>query len=264
MPNRFPAEGLRVNCRFVDWTLLCCCHDTPTLVPNLLRSLMRAGSFRPSVLVVDTSRGTECRQELRELKIPFVSSPGTCHGEAVNLGLSRVQTPRVLLADSDVLFLQDVTPLRETFVRGDFTLMGERVGDAGGKSLYPRIVPWFCLLHRDRLTSRGISFFDAEKTLRSRGTGDRVYDIGSTLLEEAQTAGLSVREEKRLEGRYYRHYGGMSWRVQKFNPGQGDTDVDFGGTHPRRDYYDWGLRVRAEYAKDVRRLAGVNLRDWFG
>jgi len=49
----------------------------------------------------------------------------------------------------------------------------------------------------------------------------------------------------------------------KFNLAQGDTAVDFGGTHPRKDYYDWGLRVRVEYERDVRRLAHVDLRAWF-
>jgi len=130
---------------FMDMTLLCCCHDTPSLVPNLLRSLVQTSKFRPSVLVIDTSHGPECGEELQKFKIPQMTSPGTCHGEAVNLGLAAVQTPYVLLVDSDVLFLRDVTPLVDSFVRGDYTLLGERVGDAGGKTLYPRIVPWFCI-----------------------------------------------------------------------------------------------------------------------
>jgi len=247
----------------VKWTLLCCCHDTPSLVPNLLRSLVQTGMFRPSILVIDTSHSPESGDELRNFRIPHITSQGTSHGEAVNLGLSAVQTPYVILVDSDVLFLQDLSPLLKSFERGNFTLMGERVDDAGGKSLYPRIVPWFCMLHRERLAAHGIPFFDAEKTLHSRGTGGRVYDIGSTMLEAVEKAGLAVRVETRLERRYYRHYGGMSWRVQKFNPRDGDTDVDFGGTHPRRDYYDWGLRVRAEYEKDTRRLAGVEIQRCF-
>jgi len=41
----------------MDMTLLCCCHDTPSLVPNLLRSLVKTGKFRPFVLVIDTSQG---------------------------------------------------------------------------------------------------------------------------------------------------------------------------------------------------------------
>ena len=247
----------------MDMTLLCCCHDTPSLVPNLLRSLVQTGKFRPSVLVIDTSHGPECGEELQKFEIPHMTSRGTCHGEAVNLGLAAVQTPYVLLVDSDVLFLRDITPLVDSFVRGDCALLGERVGDAGGKTLYPRIVPWFCMLHRERLASYEIPFFDAQKTLLSRGSGSRVYDIGSTLLESVEKAGLVVKAETQLDGRYYRHYGGMSWRVQKFNPREGDTDVDFGGTHPRRDYYDWGLRVRAEYEKDARRFAGVEIEGCF-
>lgn len=245
------------------WTLLTCCHNTPSLVPNLLRSLVRAGKSRPRVLVVDTSTTPACAGELQDQGIPFLASPGTCHGEAVNLGLAHVETPIVLLVDSDVLFLRDPAPLLEEFVRGDLTLMGEMVGDAGGKLLFPRIVPWFCLLRRDRLASHDIPFFDGPKTRRSRGSGARVYDIGSTMLEAVRERGLAVREATGLENRYYRHYGGMSWRVQKYDPGRGDTDVDFGGTHPHRDYYDWGLRVRAEYERDVRRLAGVEISGLF-
>ena len=247
----------------MNWTLLTCCHNTPGLVPNLLRSLVRAGKSRPRVLVVDTSTEPDCARELEACGIRFLASPETCHGEAVNVGLARVETPFVLLVDSDVLFLRDPNPLVEEFVRGNFTLMGEVVGDVGGKLLFPRIVPWFCLLHRDRLASHGIRFFDGEKTRQSRGAGGRVYDIGSTMLEAVRKRELTICEAASLENRYYRHYGGMSWRVQKFNPRDSDTDVDFGGTHPRRDYYDWGLRVRAEYDRDVRRLARVEISGLF-
>jgi len=247
----------------MKWTLLCCCHDTPFLVPNLLRSLVQTGASLPIVLVIDTSHSPECGEELRKFEIPHVTSRGTCHGDAVNLGLVHARTPYVLLVDSDVLFLRDITPIMEEFVDGDYTLLGERVGDAGGKALYPRIVPWFCMLQREHLMAHRISFFDAEKTRLSRESGGRVYDIGSTMLDSVEKAGLAVRAESRLEGRYYRHYGGMSWRVQKFNPIQADTDVDFGGTHPRRDYYDWGLRVQRQYQLDTRSLADVKIQGCF-
>jgi len=45
----------------------------PFLVPNLLRSLVQTGKFRPSVLVIDTSHGPECGEELQKFKIPTMN-----------------------------------------------------------------------------------------------------------------------------------------------------------------------------------------------
>jgi hypothetical protein len=57
----------------MEMTLLCCCHDTPFLVPNLLRSLVQTGKFRPSFLVIGTSHGPECGEELQKFKIPTMN-----------------------------------------------------------------------------------------------------------------------------------------------------------------------------------------------
>ena len=57
----------------MDMTLLCCCHHTPSIVPNLPRSLVQTGKFRPSVLVIDTSHGPECGEELQKFKIPTMN-----------------------------------------------------------------------------------------------------------------------------------------------------------------------------------------------
>ena len=57
----------------MDMTLLRCCHHTASLVPNLLRSLVQAGKFRPSVLVINTSHGPECGEELQSFKVPTMN-----------------------------------------------------------------------------------------------------------------------------------------------------------------------------------------------
>ena len=46
----------------------------------------------------------------------------------------------------------------------------------------------------------------------------------------------------------------MSWRVQKYNPDNGDTDIDIGGTHDNIQLYKLGLYIREQYNKDVANL----------
>jgi hypothetical protein len=58
----------------------------------------------------------------------------------------------------------------------------------------------------------------------------------------------------RMENKYFKHYEGMSWRVQKFNPDNGDTDIDVGGTHDNKALYDYGIKIREQYEKDIKEL----------
>jgi hypothetical protein len=55
-----------------------------------------------------------------------------------------------------------------------------------------------------------------------------------------------------LRGKRFIHYEGMSWRVQSFNPNQGDTDIDFGGTHPNAGLKQIGEQVLRQYYHDIK------------
>jgi hypothetical protein len=180
----------------------------------------------------------------------------TSHGVAVNKSFDLVKTKYMLLVDSDVLFLQDIKKPYEKFKEGEFALMGEVVGDRGGKSLYPRVNPWFCFIDVEQLKEHGIQFYDKERSEHSKRklmNPQRVYDIGSTMFEDVINAGLTVADAK-MEDKYFKHYEGMSWRVQKYNPDNGDTDIDIGGTHNNKALYEYGLMIQKQYENDTKNL----------
>jgi hypothetical protein len=53
------------------------------------------------------------------------------------------------------------------------------------------------------------------------------------------------------ENKYFKHYEGMSWRVQKYNPRNGDTNIEIGGTHNNNSLYEYGLLIQSQYIKDT-------------
>ena len=63
-----------------------------------------------------------------------------------------------------------------------------------------------------------------------------------------------------VENKYIKHYEGMTWRVQKYNPNEIDTDIDFGGTHPHKIWYDIGLRTNVTYDYENKHLESVCIK----
>lgn len=243
----------------MNLTLLTCNYNTPELIVNLLRSVQKTCEELPKVLVINTS--TEPSTILDDNKIPYINFPGGIHGDAVNLGLEKVSTRYVLLVDSDIIFLQDYKKAFDRFKLSGVPLMGKVVGDCAGKSLYPRVEPWFCFLDLETLKNHKIIFFDRVRSIKSK-TEERVYDIGSTLFEDITNAGLLVADTN-LENKYFKHYGGMSWREQKYNPNQEDTDIDFGGTHPHRGLYDYAQLIKQNYLKETKILDVIDIKGNF-
>lgn len=229
-----------------DLTLLTCNFNTPYLIDGLLKSLIKTASDLPNILVMDTS--IENSQVVPDYIPSFRFSGGT-HGEAVNLAFKKIKTRYVLLVDSDILFLQDYKKPFEVFKKEGAVAMGNIVGDVAGKSLYPRIEPWYCFLDLSVLNHFKISFFDAVRTSNSKNS-NRVYDIGSTMFEDLNNRGMKMIDVN-LEGKYFKHYGGMSWHIFKFDPTQKDTDVDFGGTHPNQALYSHGRSILERYKLDM-------------
>lgn len=227
-----------------DLTIVTCNCDTPDLIINLKRSIEKHCSVLPKILVIDTG-------ESSMMGIQNIKMLNTSHGNAVNAAFDLVKTRYMLLVDSDVLFLKDIKQPYEKFKEGGFVLMGEVVGDRGGKSLYPRVNPWFCFIDLEQLKEHNINFYDHHRTKEIKS--ERIYDIGSTMFEDVIKADLTVADA-RMENKYFKHYEGMSWRVQKYNPDNGDTDIDIGGTHDNIQLYKLGLYVREQYNKDVANL----------
>lgn len=228
----------------MDLTLLTCNYNTPLLIENLIKSTKKF-SFDFKEYIVDT--GEKVTYD------PINAHISNCsHGEAVNFAFGKIDTELLLLVDSDVIFHLDIGPIITAFNGCGATLLGNVSGDRGGKRLHPRVDPWFCLMNLKKLKEHGIKFFDPIRTKASRGT-NIVYDIGSTMFEDVMSKELTVANFNG-EGKYFKHYEGMSWRKGKFDPSKGDTDIDFGGTHNNKALHDYALIVEAQYLEDTKNL----------
>lgn len=220
----------------------------------MLSSLEKTSSITPKILVVNTSTDDKSDEVLEKSNIPYINYRGGTHGGGVNLGISKIDTEYVLLVDTDILFLDDfIRPFNKMKEQG-LTLMGKVVGDCAGKSMYPRVEPWYCFINVKHLKNNNISFFDRVRhTKRHTEKVDRIYDVGSTMFEDVLNKNLLIGDAN-MENKYFKHYGGMSWRVQKYNPSDGDTDIDIGGTHNNVALYEYGLKIREQYLKDNKNL----------
>lgn len=236
-------------------SILTCNYDTPVITANMLRSLNRSSSLLIDYYyVMDTSPASSQLWHHLPDGVIIEDLPNYSHGKAVNHALNLINNEHILLIDSDVIFYKDIAPIYQKFKEGNFTLLGNVSGDRGGKSLYPRVDPWFCFINRQHLIDNGITFFDEERTVKSRNT-DKIYDVGSTMFEDVLNANLLVANFN-AENKYFKHYEGMSWRVQKYNPNDVDTDIDVGGTHNNRMLYEYGLQIREQYERDTINLWG--------
>lgn len=243
----------------LDITILTCNFNTSTLIITLLKSIIHTCHIIPKVLVVNTSTNIKESNILQSFKIPHVNMIGGTHGEAVNLGLELISTKYVLLVDSDIIFLRDFNNILSKVISNGVTLLGNISNLTDNKSLYPRIDPWYCIINNADLKFNNIKFFDPVKTKDSRNSGGPVYDIGSTMFEDVSNLGLQIGNSKVLENKYFKHYGGMSWRSQKYNPNDIDTDIDFGGTHPHKEYYNWGMMVADQYTQETTYLQNIDI-----
>lgn len=212
-----------------DLTLITCSYNTPDITLTMLKSWMSIHNRTQRLVLVDNSTNQDTRSLLHDNKVPYKCSPGNSHGQGVNEALSLCKTKYALLVDTDVIFLKDHTDIFEQFKSMGLALMGKIEGDRGGKRIYKRVNPWHCFIDVDQIKAHGISFFDEER-MKSSFKSDCIYDIGSTFLEDVKRAGLKVGNVD-LERSYFIHFEGMSWYKNKFDPNQGDTGIDFGGTH---------------------------------
>lgn len=246
----------------MDLTVVTCNYNTPDLIIKLLQSVKHTSSQLPNVIVMNTSTEKESEKILSDYNIPYYNLKGGTHGEAVNLAFEKVTTKYILLVDSDVIFLKDFFPAFEKFKSQDLTLMGKVVGNVGGKNLYNRVEPWYCFLDCDKLKENNIKFFDKERVKKSRLENIKVYDVGSTMFEDIQKADLLIGDVD-LENKYFKHYVGMSWYCQKYNPSDGDKDIDFGGTHPHKIFWNIGQQIKNQYDIETAYLKNIDIESLF-
>jgi len=234
-----------------DLTIVTCNHDTDYLIKNLVNSIKNVCVNIPQILVIETGSSIIEWEDMIQGGVSYHRYNNQSHGNSVNRSFDLVRTRYMLLVDSDILFLKDISEPYKMFKDSGCVLMGEVVGDRGGKKLHPRVNPWFCFMDLETLKNNNIKFYDHYKTKVMKS--DKIYDIGSSMFEDVTDKGLFVADV-RMEEKYFKHYEGMSWRVQKYNPSNGDTDIDVGGTHDNEALYLHGLMVRQQYEKDTKNL----------
>ena len=236
-----------------DLTILTCNYNTPELILYLKKSIDKYSDLDAKFLVINTSTDDVSEHILDNNKIEFINLKNQTHGRGVNFGLQHIKTNYTLLLDSDVIITGRLKGIYNKFVENNLALAGRVVGDEGGKKLYPRVDPSFCFIDSRKLKENNIVFFDETRTILSRQSGDRVYNIGSTMYEDVKNNNLIIGDFD-LRNKKFIHYEGMSWRVQSFNPNQEDTDIDFGGTHPNAALKQIGEQVKRQYLHDIKHL----------
>ena len=108
-----------------------------------------------------------------------------------------------VLADSDVLFRQDITPLVNP--------RRAAVGSLQVKQGIPLLMPMLCWLNVPLLKEHGIRYFNGQKmwALSNHYPNNR-YDTGAWLYEELINHRLSFRDTDINE--YIMHFGHGSWK----------------------------------------------------
>jgi hypothetical protein len=208
------------------------------------------------VLVCDNSTDNDTQAILTKSNIPFFSNKGGLHGPSVDLLLSKVKTRYVLLVDTDVIFLKNHDAVFEQFCEKNISLMGEIVGDRGGKLLHLRVHPWHCFIDVRNIRDNSINFYD---DVRMKSRDSRRYDVGSSFFEDIKKAGLLIANYNG-QNYLYKHYEGMSWHVNRFGKDDGDIDVDKNATHNNIGILRYGQMVLEQYNKETAHLNNVILQ----
>lgn len=231
-------------------TLIAAPYNTPEITECMLKTFTNLYP-NTKILISENSSNDETEIILKDNNIPYIRNKNGLHSPSVDLLLDSVTTDYALLVDTDVLFLKDMNHIFKIFVDSDITLMGEIVGDRGGKKLHKRVNPWHCFINVKKIKENNIKFHD-EKLLKSR---DEIrYDVGASFFEDIRKLKLKIGEFNG-ENVYYRHFEGMSWRVNKYkkNGIDGDIDNNINDTHNSEGLYQYGLHVYNLFLKEKER-----------
>lgn len=232
-------------------TLISCSYNTPTVTENMLKTFVNLHE-RCDILISENSTDNLTELFLKENGVPFIRNYGGLHAPSVDLLLKNVKTDYVLLVDTDVLFIKNHEDIFEKFKQMDLTVMGDIVGDRGGKRLHKRVNPWHCFINVKKVKLYGINFYD-EIRMKSR---DAIrYDVGSSFFEDVKNAKLRIGDFNG-NGKYYLHFEGMSWRTKKYSPNNigGDIDTDSFATHDDVGLYQYGLYIESLYRDKTKHL----------
>lgn len=234
---------------FTDVSFLCCSYNQPTVLHRMLQSLVY---HHPDVtfraLIVENSDAGDIPGFLSRHGIPFWKNDtgDTRHSPSVDQGFARIQTPWVLLCDTDIVIRRSLGGLLHMLLETNVDVAGTLQGDRGGYRLHPRISPHFCVVNLDRVRRHGIAFHDQARIdlTASNGffghppvqeqDGRRHYDCGGTFYEDCVGKALRIGAIDGLE-RYVFHAESLSWA---------DVADPALGEHRRRRFMEESERYR--------------------
>lgn len=227
---------------FNNLSILMCSYNTPSVTLTCLKSLIyNHTDCKFNLLISENSTDNETEELLNKNNVPYFRNKGMKHCQGVDFLIRKCKTDYALLIDSDIIFHKNILPLWDTIKNIDFALAGERCGDRGGKLLYPRIHPWFCFLNIKHLKEHNLSFGDDESL--NVGKDERLWDVGSTIYNNALKAKLNIIDmEKDMESYFY-HYEGMSWRKNV------------------TQFREWGLAVEQAYQKEIIKYQDISMEE---
>lgn len=235
-------------------TLLTCSYNTPVVTDNMLKTFCSLHA-KSKILVSENSTNEETVSILESAGIPFLRNVGGLHGPSVDILIEKCTTDYALLVDTDVIFLREHINIFNQFKSQNIALMGEIVGDRGGKKLHTRVNPWHCFIDIKAVKENNIKFFDIERRLSQ---GERVYDVGSSFFEDVKNSKLRIADFKG-NNYYYKHYEGMSWRVNKYGKSDGDIDTDNTATHTNVRLFEYGKQLLEAYLQETQYINTLSL-----
>lgn len=236
-------------------TLISCSYNTPDVTVNMLKTFLQ---FHPNcnILISENSTDDVTRNLLESVKIPYINNKKGLHAPSVDILLDNVSTRYALLVDTDILFLKEQTDLFVDFKKMNLTLLGDVCGDRGGKRLHNRVHPWHCMINVENIKKNNIKFYDESRLINKGGVE---YDVGSSFFEDIRKCKLMIGDIKG-EGEYYKHYEGMSWRVQRYGEQDGDINTSTSATHNLKGLYEYGLMVQKMYKDETQHLDKTPLK----
>lgn len=230
-------------------TLISCSYNTPDVTITMLRSFFTHHE-KTEVLIIDNSTNNDTLEILESSNIPFIRNKGGLHIQSVDTLLSNVKTKYALLVDTDIIFYKDHTPIFNKFKEMELAMLGEICGDRGGKRIHNRVHPWHCFLDVEQINQHKIKFYNPEKQFSK---SDKIYDVGCTFFEDIKNCNLKIGDIK-LEGSYYKHYEGMSWRTKRYGSSDGDIDHCNNAVHNNTALYNYGLYIEELYSEEIKKF----------